>query len=167
MTANFASYSASLLFNYLWPPVHPQIRPFLADNMPFLLDDHPQYTAYGGPVYQADEIQQVTRSVSFNQHPFFNSHYTRVIFSALLNMVNDKCIGHYAAQVCFEYTDHEAVQLAVQELRQIYLAFPGTEIKEREHGLVEITTTDDIIPATVFLHPQETMLIVGVTPFLL
>ena len=83
-------------------------------------------SAYSGTTYNEEDIEQQVKSILFNEHPHFKSTYSNVSFSILLKMLNEKCIGHYGAQVSFSYKTVTDLNISLKDLKDCYLDFPNT-----------------------------------------
>lgn len=157
MTSAFSNFSASLLFNY-WDSSRDSIlNDFLEETIPFILSENTGYTAYpNGIIYSEESIEKQVKSISFKDHPHFKSTYSNVSFSLLLKMLNNKCIGHYSAQVSFFYETNADLQISLNDLKAQYLDFPNTQIVSFSDNIIEIKTIDDRYwPRSVFLKTDK------------
>ena len=152
MTTSFNIFSNSLLFNYWNANRDPILNEFLKENIPFILSENNGYTAYSGTTYNEEDIEQQVKSILFKEHPHFKSSYSNVSFSLLLKMLNEKCIGHYGAQVSFSYKSVLDLNISLKDLKDCYLSFPNTQIVALVNNIIEISTTDDNYwPSRVYL----------------
>ncbi|HCL06773.1 MAG TPA: hypothetical protein DHW64_12810, partial [Chitinophagaceae bacterium] len=87
-------------------------------------------------------IEQKPVSISFKEHPNWQSHYEDVCFAALLKMFQGKCIGLYAVQLVFSYPTEQSLHQAVDEL----ISF----CKQKDPALTIQRTNKDF-----FIHTTE------------
>lgn len=169
MTPSFSTYSKSLLFNYWNADRDSILNDFLKETIPFILYENTGYTAYAGTAYSEEDIVKEVKSISFKNHPHFKSTYSNVSFSLLLKMHNEKCIGHYGAQVSFSYESVTNLNISLNDLKDCYLSFPNTQIVDLLDNIIEISTTEDNYwPSSVYLKtatktPDENLLIFNAT----
>lgn len=58
-------------------------------------------------------------------------------------MLNEKCIGHYSAQVSFFYQTNTDLKISLNHLKEQYLDFPNTKIVSSKNNIIEIKNLDD------------------------
>jgi hypothetical protein len=156
MTQVFSAFANSLLFNYWNANRDPILNEFLAENIPFILSENTGYTAYSGTTYNEEDIEQQVKSILFKEHPHFKSTYSNVSFSLLLKMLNEKCIGHYSAQVSFFYQTNTDLKISLNHLKEQYLDFPNTKIVSSKNNIIEIKNLDDgSWPSSVYLKSRK------------
>lgn len=156
MTDRFSTYSNSLLFNYWNAARDPMLNDFLKETVPFILSEKNGYAAYSSVPNNEEDIEKVVKSISFTNHPHFESTYSNVSFSLLLKILNDNCIGHFGAQVSFSYKSAADLNISLNDLKNCYLDFPNTQIVDLFVNIIEIKTTDDIYwPSIVYLKTMK------------
>lgn len=156
MASSFSTFSSSLLFNYWNANRDSILNEFLEENIPFILSENTGYTTYSGTAYNKDDIEQQVKSVSFKNHPHFKSTYNNVLFSLLLKMLNEKCIGHYSAQVSFFYESNSDLKISLNHLKEQYLDFPNTKIIFSNKDIIEIKNWDDgSWPSSIYLKSRK------------
>lgn len=169
MTPSFSTYSKSLLFNYWNADRDSILNDFLKETIPFIFSENTGYTASSSLSYNEEEIEKKVESISFKEHPHFKSIYTNVSFSLLLKMHNEKCIGHFGAQVSFSYKSVTDLNISLNDLKDCYLDFPNTQIVSLVDNIIEISNTEDKNwPSSVYLKTRtksndEHLLIFGAT----
>ena len=152
MILTFSNFSTSLLFNYWNSSRDSILNDFLEENIPFILSENTGYTSYSGITYSEEDIEKRVKSIFLKDHPHFKSIYNNVSFSLLLKMLNNKCIGHYSAQVSFFYETNADLKISLNDLKVMYLDFPNTQIVSLSDNIIEIKTVDDNYwPSSVFL----------------
>lgn len=169
MTPSFSTFSNSLLFNYWKSDRDSILNDFLRETIPFIFSENTGYAAYSATTYNEEDIVKEIKSITFKEHPHFKSIYTNVSFSLLLKMHNDKCIGHYGAQVSFSYKSVTNLNISLKDLKDCYLSFPNTQIVSLVDNIIEISKSEDKNwPSSVYLKTatktyDEHLLIFGAT----
>jgi hypothetical protein len=152
MTPSFSTFSNSLLFNYWKSDRDSILNDFLRETIPFIFSENTGYTAYSATTYNEEDIVKEIKSITFKEHPHFESTYSNVSFSLLLKMHNEKCIGHYGAQVSFSYKSVTDLNISLNDLKDCYLDFPNTQIVSLVDNIIEISNTEDKNwPSSVYL----------------
>lgn len=158
MVNDFFIFTSSILLNYWNSKREPVIKAFFEENAPYLLSENNGYTAYSGIEYVSENVESCIRSISFNTHPFFESTYTSVVFSMLLKMHDNKCIGHYSAQVSFLYDTFKDLEVSLNDFKEQYLSFQNTSITRINSEIFEITNHEETIwPTSVFLKQSKNL----------
>lgn len=171
MTPSFSTYSKSLLFNYWKSDRDSILNDFLKETIPFILSENTGYTASSSLSYNEEEIEKKVKSISFKEHPHFESTYSNVSFSLLLKTIDDNCIGHFGAQVSFSYKSVTDLNISLNDLKDCYLDFPNTQIVSLVDNIIEISNTEDKNwPSRVYLKtatktPDENLLIFSPSEF--
>lgn len=169
MTSSFSTFSNSLLFNYWKSDRDSILNDFLRETIPFIFSENTGYTAFAGTAYREEDIVKEVKSISFKEHPHFESTYSNVSFSLLLKTINDNCIGHFGAQVSFSHKSVTDLNISLKKLKDCYLSFPNTQIVDLVDNIIEINTNDDKYwPSSVYLKtatktPDEHLLIFSAT----